>query len=99
MPFKFNIGTREGKTYKLESEAESLIGKKLGEKIDGKDVSPELNGYEFEIKGSSDNAGFMAKENIEGFGLKKLLVTYGKGMKKDLVVKERKNSYAKNQRD
>jgi small subunit ribosomal protein S6e len=82
MPFKINIGTSEGKTYKLESEAESLIGKKLGEKIDGKDISADLSGYEFELKGASDKSGFMSRNDVEGVGLKKILVTYGKGMKK-----------------
>jgi len=82
MPFKINIGTKEGNTYKLEAEAEELVGKVLHDKVEGKDVSPDLAGYEFEITGASDKAGLTAMENVEGIGLKKVLLTYGKGMKK-----------------
>lgn len=82
MVFKINIGTKDGKTFKLESEAGTLIGKKLGDKIKGKDIFPDLEGYEFEIKGTSDKAGFTSMENVEGIGLKKVLLTYGKAMKK-----------------
>lgn len=80
--FKINLSTKEGKTYKLETESEFLIGKKLMEKINGKEILPALEGYEFEIKGASDKSGFTSLENIEGAGLKKVLMTYGKGMKK-----------------
>jgi ribosomal protein S6E (S10) len=82
MVFKINIGTKEGKTYKLESDSESLIGKELHDKISGKDISSDLEDYEFEITGTSDKAGFTSMGNIEGIGLKKVLLTYGKGMKK-----------------
>lgn len=80
--FKINIGTKDGKTYKLESEAEELIGKSLGDKIKGGGISPELAGYEFEITGASDKAGFTALESVDGQGLKKVLLSYEKGMKK-----------------
>ena len=82
MAFKINISNKEGKTYKLEAEAEELIGKQLHEKIEGKDISPELNGYEFEITGASDKAGFASRDDVEGVGLKKILLTYGEGMHK-----------------
>ena len=82
MTFKINIGTKEGKTWKLETESQALIGKSLGDKIQGKDISPDLNGYEFEITGASDKSGFTAMENVEGFGLKKVLLKYGKAMHK-----------------
>jgi len=80
--FKINIATKDGKTFKLESEAETLIGKKIGEKVSGKEISSGLNGYEFKIRGASDKAGFTAMENVEGETLKKVLLTYGKAMKK-----------------
>ena len=82
MSFKINIGTKEGKTYKVESLAEGLVGKELGNKINGKLVMPELDGYEFEITGLSDKSGFTGMAEVEGIGHKKLLLTYGKGMKK-----------------
>lgn len=82
MPFKINIGTKQGKTYKLEIESEALVGKSLGEVIQGKDVSQSLDGYEFEITGTSDKSGFTSMEDVEGIGLKKVLLKYGKGMHK-----------------
>lgn len=82
MPFKLNI-SEKGKSYKVESSSESFIGKKIGEKILGKDLDvAELSEFEFEITGASDKSGFPAIKNVEGVGLKRKLLTYGKGMKK-----------------
>jgi small subunit ribosomal protein S6e len=82
MVFKVNIGTKDGKTYKMESESESFLEKSLGEKIEGKDISPDLEGYEFEINGASDKAGLPARKDVEGIGLKRVLLNYGEGMHK-----------------
>lgn len=91
MPFKINISEKSGKTYHLEVEGETLMEKKLHEKVEGKDVSGDLNGYEFEITGASDNAGFTAMKDVEGIGLKKVLLTYGKGMHKKPKGEGKKN--------
>ena len=82
MPFKINISDKSGKTYKFELETEYLLGKELKDKIQGKYLLPELEGYELEIAGASDNAGFTAHENAPGIGLKRLLLRYGKAMHK-----------------
>lgn len=82
MPFKINISEKSGKTYKLETEAREILGKELHDKITGKDVSPELNGYEFEITGTSDKSGITSMKEVEGIGLKRVLLGYGKGMHK-----------------
>jgi small subunit ribosomal protein S6e len=82
MPFKFNIATKEGKTFKLEAEGEALIGKDLHDKVEGNEISIELENYEFEITGASDKSGFTSIKEVDGIGLKKVLLTYGKGMKK-----------------
>lgn len=82
MTFKVNIGEKSGKTYKLEIEGDSLVGKELHNKIDGKLISPDLEGYEFEITGTSDKAGFTSMKEVEGIGLKKMFLKYGKGFKK-----------------
>lgn len=82
MPFKINISGKSGKTYKLELESEELIGKKLHDKVPGKAVLSDLEGYEFEITGASDKSGFTAHEDVPGIGLKRPLLTYGKGMKR-----------------
>ena len=82
MVFKINMSEKNGKTYKIESDKEDLVGKSLHDKVEGTEVSPELGGYEFEITGASDIAGFPSMENVEGVGLKKVLLNFGKGMKK-----------------
>jgi len=81
MVFKVNIADKKGLTYHLDSNSESIIGLKLGEIIKGEDVDSKLEGYEFEIKGMSDKAGFPSIEKVEGILLKRALLTYGKGMK------------------
>lgn len=81
MPFKINISDK-GKTYKVETESEALVGKTLGEVISGNEVAPELEGYELEMTGATDIAGFPAFKEVTGEGLKRVLLKYGKGMKK-----------------
>ena len=53
MAFKLNISDK-GKTYHLETDSEEFIGKKIGDKISGNEISGDLAGYELEIKGTSD---------------------------------------------
>ncbi len=86
MVFKINIGTKSGKTYKLEAEAPLIIGKKINEKIKGEEINSDLKDYEFEISGASDSSGFPAIKDVEGVGLKKVLLTYGRGMKKHIPL-------------
>lgn len=82
MAFKINVSEKTGKTYHFELDSEELIGKELHEKLNGKDLKSDLDGYEFEITGTSDNAGFTSLKELEGIGLKKVLLTYGKAMHK-----------------
>ena len=79
MVFKVNISYK-GKTIKKEIENESLIGKKIGETISGNEIAPEFSGYELEITGTADKAGFPGKENIESPDLRRVLLTKGFGM-------------------
>lgn len=79
MAFKINIG-HKGKTWKIESESEALVGKSLGDRVDGKEIKAELEGYEFEIKGGSDSAGFPLYKEVEGIGLRRVMFTKGWGM-------------------
>ena len=89
MAFKFNI-SEKGKAFKLESDAEAIIGMKIGDKLAGEDVSDLLKGYELEITGASDKAGFPSKKDIEGTTLTRKLLTYGFGMKKGQGAGRRK---------
>lgn len=81
MPHKINI-SQKGKAWKIETEPEVLVGKKIGETIPGKEISPDLNGYELEITGTSDIAGFPGKPDVEGPEIKRVLLTKGWGMHK-----------------
>ena len=81
MVFKINIA-HKGKTYKVETEDEKLVGSSIGDKIKGEEISEDLEGYEIEITGTSDKAGFTGMIDIEGPNLHKVLLGYGKGMHK-----------------
>jgi len=79
--FKINI-SHKGKTFKLETEDEKLVGLSIGDKFDGKEISEDLAGYEIKITGTSDKAGFFGTSEIDGPNLHKALLGYGKGMHK-----------------
>jgi len=81
MAFKLNISEKDGKTYHLDNDSEFFIGKSIGEEISGIDFNSDLNGYKFLITGASDKAGLPALNNVEGVGLKRVLMKYGKGMR------------------
>ncbi len=81
MTFKINVSNK-GKTFKVENDDEGLVGLTIGEKVDGKVIDSNLEGYELEITGTSDKAGFAGFVEYGGPGLKKVLLGYGKGMKK-----------------
>ncbi|OIO40460.1 30S ribosomal protein S6e [Candidatus Pacearchaeota archaeon CG_4_9_14_3_um_filter_31_7] len=84
MPFKLNLGSKSGKTFKVElteDEDEVLVGKKLGDVLNGKDIKSNLEGYEFKIMGMSDKQGFPALPIIKGNIKRKILLKYGKGMR------------------
>jgi len=80
MVFKFNISDK-GKAWKAEGESVSLFGKTIGDKINGKEIKPELDGYELEITGASDTSGFPLSSAVEGQGLKRVLLTRGFNMR------------------
>ena len=79
MAFKINIA-HNGKTWKVETESEALVGKSIGDKVDGKEVKAELEGYELEVKGGSDLSGFPMYKEVEGIGMKGVLFSKGWGM-------------------
>ena len=81
MVFKINI-SHNGKTFKVETENEGIVGYSINDKIAGKELSPKLEGYELLITGTSDKSGFMGRAEIDGPNLHKVLLGYGKGMHK-----------------
>lgn len=82
MAIKVNVSDKDGKTYKFEMESLGIEGKELFDIVDGENVSADLVGYELLITGASDKSGFMSKKEVEGVGMKKVLLTYGAGMHK-----------------
>ncbi len=80
MAFKINVA-HKGKTYKLETESEALVGKAIGQTFNGEDIGPELKGFELEITGTSDLSGIPGFKGLEGNVYHRRLLTYGAGMK------------------
>jgi small subunit ribosomal protein S6e len=80
MPFKVNIACK-GRTLKKETENEELVGKLIGESINGDEISSDLAGYELKITGTSDKSGFPGKKDVDGAELKRVLLTKGFGFK------------------
>ena len=94
MAFKINV-SHNGKTFKVETEDEKLVGSSIGEKVAGEEISEDLKGYELEIRGTSDKSGFTGLEELDGPNLKKALLGYGKGMKRKPKGEKKKTTRPK----
>lgn len=81
---KINIGDKKTqKTYNkvlTPEQLTALSGKKIGETFKGDLI--DLPGYEIEICGGSDNAGFPMRKDVNGTGRKKILIVGGVGLNK-----------------
>jgi small subunit ribosomal protein S6e len=80
--FRVNVSTKDGKTKQLEvkdQHAGALLGKKVGDEIDG--ILVGMPGYRLVITGGSDKDGFPMREDISGIGRKNVLLTEGKGFR------------------
>jgi small subunit ribosomal protein S6e len=74
--------TKNGKSYNVSisgHHANSLIGKKISDEVDGIFVS--LPGYKLIITGGTDKDGFAMRNDLPGMGRRRLLVSDGKGFK------------------
>jgi small subunit ribosomal protein S6e len=83
---------KSGKSYSTTiggHQANSLIGKKIGEEIDG--IFVDLPGYKLRITGGSDKTGTPMRRDIPGARKKRVLVTKGVGFNpRDKGVRKRK---------
>ena len=73
---------KDGKSYQVPvsgHHANSLIGKKIGEIVDG--IFVGLPGYKLQITGGSDKDGFPMRSDLPGPRRKKLLVSKSTGFK------------------
>ena len=84
---------KDGRTYNKEVKghhANSLIGKRIGDEVDG--IFVGLPGYKLMITGGSDKQGFPMRPILPGAKRKKYLVTKGIGFKPyDRGVRRRKS--------
>jgi len=71
--------TKNGKSHQIQvsgHHANSLIGKKIGDEVDGIFIS--LPGYKLQITGGTDKDGFAMKSDLPGMVRRKLLLSNGK---------------------
>ncbi len=82
---------KNGKSYQIPvsgAHANSLIGKKIGEEVDGIFVS--LPGYKLQITGGTDKDGFPMRPDFPGMGKRRLLLSGGVGYNPDRKGKRKK---------
>ncbi len=85
--------TKNGNSHQVEvsgHHANSLIGKKIGEEVDGIFIS--LPGYKLQITGGTDKDGFAMRSDLPGMIRRKLLLSKGKCYKPDDRGKRHKKS-------
>ncbi len=84
---------KSGKSYPKDvsgHHANSLIGKKIGEEVDG--IFVDLPGYKLVITGGSDRDGVPMRKDMPGSRRRPMLVTKGVGFHpKDKGVRKRRN--------
>ena len=72
--------TKSGKAHKVQvsgHHANSLIGKKIGDEVDGIFIS--LPGYKLEITGGTDKDGFAMRHDFPGMGRRRLILSKSLG--------------------
>lgn len=82
MPVRFEIGTKSGKTYKKDVEANkigSLMNTKIGQEFDGGVI--DLPGFKLKLTGGSDKEGFPMRSGVSGQRRTKILISGGVGYK------------------
>ena len=84
MAIKLNIGDPQSKkTVQVELDeqnSQGLMGKQIGHTFKGELV--DKPGYEFQVTGGSDKAGFPMRNDVEGDQRKRILITTGVGNRK-----------------
>jgi small subunit ribosomal protein S6e len=85
--------TKTGKSYNIPvtgHHANSLIGKKINDEVDGIFVS--LPGYKLQITGGTDKDGFPMRADVPGGIRRRLLLSKGIGYKPKEQGKRKKKS-------
>jgi len=74
--------TKNGNSHQVQvsgHHANSLIGKKIGDEVDGIFIS--LPGYKLQITGGTDKDGFTMRKDFPGMGRRRLLLSKSQGFK------------------
>lgn len=83
---------KTGKSYQKilkDTEAKAFMGLKIGDTVRGEILN--LPGYEFQITGGSDYAGFPMRSDVPGILRKRIYAVSGVGIrKKEKGLKQRK---------
>jgi small subunit ribosomal protein S6e len=84
---------KNGKSYQVPvagHHANSLVGKKIGDEVDGIFIS--LPGYKLQITGGTDKDGFAMRRDLPGIGRRRLLLSEGLGFKpKEIGMRKKKS--------
>ncbi len=89
----------DGKSYALDitgANYNHFLGKKIGDSVDGMFVGDGeivLNGYRLEITGGSDVTGRPMRPDLDGSGVKSVLITAGIGYKGKKFVNKNSKEY------
>ncbi|MBI4017368.1 MAG: 30S ribosomal protein S6e [Candidatus Aenigmarchaeota archaeon] len=75
--FRTVVSAKDGKAFQKDIDAPSLVGMKLGDKVDGALIG--LNGYQLEITGGSDKEGFPMRKDVPGLARRRILLSDGTG--------------------
>ncbi|MFW6121966.1 MAG: 30S ribosomal protein S6e [Petrotogales bacterium] len=89
--------TKKGKSHNIQvsgHHANSLIGKKINDEVDGIFVS--LPGYKLQITGGTNKDGFPMRKDLPGTSRRRLLLSKGLGYKPKDSGKRRKKSVGGN---
>ena len=73
---------KNGKSYQVQvsgHHANSLIGKKIGDEVDGIFIS--LPGYKLQVTGGTDKNGFAMRRDLPGMSRRRLLLSKSSGFK------------------
>lgn len=74
--------TKNGKSHQVQvsgHHANSLIGKKIGDEVDGIFIS--LPGYKLQVTGGTDKNGFAMRRDLPGISRRRLLLSKSSGFK------------------
>lgn len=83
---------KAGKSYQTKVGghlANSLVGKRIGEEVDG--IFVQLPGYKLKITGGTDQSGFPMVADLPGTRYRRVLVTEGTGFKSRTRHKKKKD--------